>query len=79
MRLHYEMRGTGPDVVLLHGNNASLTDFEATGLMQRLARSHRVIAVDRPRLWTQQSAARPPQDAIGPGSRHSLGTHAGGH
>lgn len=62
VRLHYVMQGEGPVVVLLHGNSAMWTDFNACGLMQRLAKSHRVIAFDRPgfghssrprdRLWT---------------------------
>jgi alpha-beta hydrolase superfamily lysophospholipase len=67
VRLHYVMRGEGPPVVLLHGNTVSLDDFEASGLMDRLALNHQVIAFDRPgfghstrprdRLWTPRAQA----------------------
>lgn len=63
--LHYVERGTGPPVVLLHGNTVSSADFEASGMLDRLALHHRVIAFDRPgfghsdrprdRLWTPAS------------------------
>lgn len=66
-RLHYLDRGTGPEVVLLHGNSVSLADYQATGLIDRLSRDHRVIAFDRPgfghstrprdRLWTPSAQA----------------------
>lgn len=65
--VHYVERGTGTPVVLLHGNNVSLEDFEASGLFEQLARNHRVIAFDRPgyghsdrprdRLWTPAAQA----------------------
>ena len=48
VRLHCVVRGKGPDVVLLHGNNVSLEDFNASGLIDSLAEHHRVIAFDRP-------------------------------
>lgn len=67
VRLHYFERGTGTPVVLLHGNTVSLEDFEASGLIARLAKEHRVIAFDRPgfghstrprdRLWTPAAQA----------------------
>ena len=75
VRLHYVMRGEGPPVVLLHGNNLMLTDFEACGLMARLAQNHRVIAFDRPgfgystrprdRLWTPAAQAELLRAALG--------------
>ncbi|MBC7446330.1 MAG: alpha/beta hydrolase [Polaromonas sp.] len=65
--LHYVERGDGPPVVLLHGNAVTQADFNASGLMDRLARQHRVIAFDRPgfghstrprdRLWTPAAQA----------------------
>ncbi|HEX6362930.1 MAG TPA: alpha/beta hydrolase [Albitalea sp.] len=65
--VHYVERGVGTPVVLLHGNTVSLSDFEASGLLERLARHHRVIAFDRPgfghserprdRLWTPAAQA----------------------
>ncbi|MDB5931160.1 MAG: Alpha/beta hydrolase superfamily-like protein [Polaromonas sp.] len=67
VRLHYVMRGEGPPVVLLHGNNVSHADFTASGLISQLAVKHRVIAFDRPgfghstrprdRLWTPTAQA----------------------
>ena len=67
VRLHYLMRGEGPPVVLLHGNAVTLADFNASGLIDRLAQNHRVIAFDRPgfghsnrprdRLWTPTAQA----------------------
>ena len=66
--LHVVERGEGPPVVLIHGNMVSERDFEASGLSDRLARDHRVIAIDRPgfghstrprdRLWTPAAQAR---------------------
>ena len=65
--LHYVERGEGPPVVLIHGNAVTHADFIASGLMDRLARNHRVIAFDRPgfghssrprdRLWTPAAQA----------------------
>jgi len=48
VRLHYLEKGSGSAVVLLHGNQSLLDDFEISGLFDLLARNHRVIAVDRP-------------------------------
>ncbi|HEY1042718.1 MAG TPA: alpha/beta hydrolase [Telluria sp.] len=48
VRLHYKEQGDGPAVLLLHGNGVYSIDFEASGLVQRLAAHHRVILVDRP-------------------------------
>jgi pimeloyl-ACP methyl ester carboxylesterase len=48
VRLHYVDRGTGPAVVLLHGNGVLLQDYEASGVLGLAAERHRVIAFDRP-------------------------------
>lgn len=66
--LHVVERGDGPPVVLIHGNAVTHRDFEASGLIDRLARRHRVIAFDRPgyghsgrprdRLWTPAAQAK---------------------
>jgi pimeloyl-ACP methyl ester carboxylesterase len=45
-RLHYLDRGTGPAVVLVHGLGGNLRNFN--GLVDELAASFRVVAVDRP-------------------------------
>jgi pimeloyl-ACP methyl ester carboxylesterase len=68
VRLHVVERGEGPPVVLIHGNMVTHRDFEASGLLERLARDHRVIAFDRPgfghssrprdRLWTPAAQAK---------------------
>lgn len=47
VRLRYTEAGSGPPIVLLHGAFGGLEDYEAT-LMPRLARTHRVLAFDRP-------------------------------
>jgi len=67
VRLHFVERGEGPPIVLLHGNTVLLQDFIASGLFDRLADGHRVVAFDRPgfgyserprdRLWTPSAQA----------------------
>jgi pimeloyl-ACP methyl ester carboxylesterase len=47
-RLHYFERGAGPSVVLLHGNGSMIGDFVSSGITERIAAGHRVIAFDRP-------------------------------
>jgi len=74
VRLHYLDRGSGPPLVLLHGNGAMAADFEASGLIDRLAPSSRVIAFDRPgfgysarprgRSWNARQQARLIGDAL---------------
>jgi pimeloyl-ACP methyl ester carboxylesterase len=44
--ISYHQRGSGPDVVLVHGGMGSAEDFEP--VLDALAESHRVTAVDRP-------------------------------
>jgi pimeloyl-ACP methyl ester carboxylesterase len=66
--LHYLSRGQGRPVVLLHGNGVTSIDFLLSGLFQRTAEQHRVIAFDRPgfgfsqrppgRMWTAKAQAR---------------------
>jgi pimeloyl-ACP methyl ester carboxylesterase len=48
VRLHYLEKGQGPTIVLLHGEGVSAEDFRTSGLYDRLAETHRVIAIDRP-------------------------------
>ena len=67
VRVHYFDRGHGPPVLLLHGNVVHAADFAVSGLTDRLAEHHRVIAFDRPgfgyserprdRLWTAAAQA----------------------
>ena len=48
VRLHYLERGEGPPVVLLHGNVVTAEDWVLSGVLDRVAERHRVIAFDRP-------------------------------
>src|SRR4051795_4720987 len=47
-RLHYLEKGDGPPVVLLHGNVVSVEDWVLSGMLDRVAERHRVVAFDRP-------------------------------
>lgn len=68
VRLHYLERGSGPALVLLHGNSVYAEDFEYSGLVDKLAERYRVIAFDRPgfgyserprtTVWTVDAQAR---------------------
>ncbi len=68
VRLHYVDRGTGPVVVLLHGNGVLLQDFDVSGVLPLAAQNHRVLAFDRPGFgyssrprstaWTPAAQAR---------------------
>ncbi len=67
VRVHYLERGSGPPLVLLHGNGSMALDFEISGLLDILSRSYRVLAFDRPgygyserprdRVWTPRAQA----------------------
>jgi pimeloyl-ACP methyl ester carboxylesterase len=48
-RLHYEMTGQGPDLVMIHGASGSLRDL-TFALRDRLSDRYRVTVVDRPGL-----------------------------
>ncbi|WP_084540026.1 alpha/beta fold hydrolase [Azorhizobium doebereinerae] len=48
VKLHYVEEGEGEALVLLHGNGASVEDFQASGLVGLAARRYHVIAFDRP-------------------------------
>jgi pimeloyl-ACP methyl ester carboxylesterase len=67
VRLHYVERGSGPPLVLLHGNGSMIQDFQSSGLIDLAARKYRVIAFDRPgfghserprnTVWTPEAQA----------------------
>ena len=67
VRLHYIDRGSGPIIVLLHGNGGMVEDFEISGIVDRLERNHRVLLFDRPgfghstrphgRFWSAKAQA----------------------
>src|SRR3954453_12671595 len=48
VRLHYLEKGAGPPVVLLHGNVVTAEDWVLSGVLDRVAGRHRVVAFDRP-------------------------------
>ncbi|WP_407531129.1 alpha/beta fold hydrolase [Methylobacterium oryzisoli] len=66
VRLHYMERGQGEPLVLIHGNGTMIQDFLVSGIVDDLARRHRVILIDRPgygyssrprALWTPRAHA----------------------
>jgi pimeloyl-ACP methyl ester carboxylesterase len=57
-RIHYVVKGSGPDLVLIHGASGSLRDFDFS-LIDRLATDYRVIAFDRPGLGHSDPLANP--------------------
>ena len=76
--LTFELDDGGPlggeTVVLLHGNGAMAEDFAISGLLDRLARRHRVVAFDRPgyghssrprsTIWTAAAQGRLMRNAL---------------
>jgi pimeloyl-ACP methyl ester carboxylesterase len=48
VRLHYLERGQGEPLVLIHGNGTLIQDFLVSGIVDDLAKRHRVIVLDRP-------------------------------
>ena len=68
VRLHYVERGSGPAIVLLHGNGTMVQDWLASGVFDALAATNRVVAFDRPgfghserprsKVWTPAAQAR---------------------
>lgn len=73
VRLHYLERGTGPTIVLLHGNGVMADDFQLSGLLDRLAQTHHVIAFDRPGFGY---STRPQDTEWTPEAQAALFAHA---
>lgn len=48
VRIHYLEQGQGSPIVLIHGNGVMAEDYRLSGLLDRLAEQHRVVAFDRP-------------------------------
>lgn len=46
--VHLFEQGSGPPVVLIHGSGSLIQDFVTSGLVERLARTRRVLVFDRP-------------------------------
>ena len=67
VRIHYVERGTGPPLILLHGNGSMIQDFQSSGLIDLAAKKYRVIVFDRPgfghsdrprnKVWTPKAQA----------------------
>lgn len=67
VRLHYSDHGSGPPIVLLHGNAVTGDDWNTSGVAEILRRSFRVIIFDRPgfgysdrprrKMWTAAQQA----------------------
>jgi pimeloyl-ACP methyl ester carboxylesterase len=55
--VHVIDEGSGPCVVLLHGNGGMVEDYEATTLIETLAKTHRVIVLDRAGFGLSSRAA----------------------
>lgn len=54
-RVHLDVMGNGPNVVLIHGASGSLRDF-TFDLAERLAKRYRVISIDRPGMgWSDRA------------------------
>jgi pimeloyl-ACP methyl ester carboxylesterase len=52
VQVHYQVMGSGPDLVLIHGASGNLNEF-TMGFAQRLSERYRVILFDRPGMgWT---------------------------
>lgn len=61
-RVHADVRGTGPDLVLIHGASGNSRDFTFS-LAKRLSESYRVISFDRPGFgYTDAIAGTSPAD-----------------
>jgi pimeloyl-ACP methyl ester carboxylesterase len=66
-KVHVLVRGTGPDLILIHGASGNLRDF-TPGLVEELSDAFRVIALDRPGLG--YSDAVPGGEAIAVQAAH---------
>ena len=53
-KIHVAVMGAGPDLVMIHGSSGNLRDF-TTSLASRLAKTYRVILIDRPGLGHSDS------------------------
>lgn len=70
LRLHYVMQGDGPGpaILLVHGASSNLREFTSS-IMPALAKSHRVIAFDRPGYGYSE---RPDGEWLNPSALASL-------
>lgn len=49
VRVHAQVTGSGPDLVLIHGSSGNIRDFQS-GFLRSLSERYRVILMDRPGL-----------------------------
>ncbi|KDB02852.1 hypothetical protein U879_14990 [Defluviimonas sp. 20V17] len=62
--VHAEIRGDGPDLILIHGASGSAREF-TFGLMDRLKGRYRVIAFDRPGLGWSDDMGKTTRSPLG--------------
>ncbi|HEY0396371.1 MAG TPA: alpha/beta hydrolase [Candidatus Elarobacter sp.] len=72
--MHYTDDGAGTPIVLLHGNGVTNLDWRTSGVLELLAREHRVLAFDRPgfgysdrprgTVWTPEQQAMLVHEAL---------------
>lgn len=62
-RVHYLSCGSGPEIVMIHGLGGQLGNFD-TGLIDNLARDHRVTAIDRPGMGYSERPAGTPTNVL---------------
>jgi hypothetical protein len=53
VRLHYFERGDGEPLVLLHGIDSAIQDFQCSGLIEMAAKKYRVIVFGSTGIWLQ--------------------------
>jgi len=59
IKVHADVQGSGPDLVLIHGSSGNTRDFTFS-LVDKLKDDYRVIVIDRPGLgWTDRMNKRP--------------------
>jgi pimeloyl-ACP methyl ester carboxylesterase len=60
VKIHYLEQGSGPPVVLIHGLDSSAErNWQMSGIMAALARTHRVVALDLPGYGDSDKPATP--------------------
>jgi pimeloyl-ACP methyl ester carboxylesterase len=63
VRLHYFDEGSGEPLVLIHGNGTMAEDYRISTVLERAAKTHRVITFDRPGYGYSERPANKRWDA----------------
>ena len=61
VRIHYEVEGAGPPVVLMHGMGMSTKDWRAAGYPDALAGEFRLVLIDSRGFGQSQKLGDPEQ------------------